>query len=85
MFLRLALETPDAFALENVCGLVTMHKGAVLEWVLSNLQTAGYATTFAIGSPWMLGKMFNRPRVFIGCLRLDLARTSWWARNSPRH
>jgi hypothetical protein len=23
--------------------------------------------------------------VFIGCLRLDLARTSWWARNSPRH
>jgi hypothetical protein len=37
MFLRLALETPDSFALENICGLVTIHKGAVPEWVLSNL------------------------------------------------
>jgi hypothetical protein len=62
-----------------------MHGGSVLDWVLQNLQAVGYATAWTIGSPWMLGLPFNRPRLFIACLRLDLARASWWARMSPDH
>jgi site-specific DNA-cytosine methylase len=62
MFLRLAVELPDSIALENVCGLVTMHEGSVLDWVLQNLQAVGYATAWTIGSPWMLGLPFNRPQ-----------------------
>ena len=84
IFLRLAVEQPRTFVCENVRGMVTMRGGAVLQWVLKGFRGAGYVTAHCVTSPPALGCCFNRARLFIVGLRLDLVSKSWWARMDPR-
>jgi hypothetical protein len=84
VFLRLRLEQPDGVLLENVRGLVTMADGEVLRWVLEGVRGAGYVTAHSVDSPPSLGLCFNRPRLHIMALRIDLVHRSWWARMNPR-
>jgi site-specific DNA-cytosine methylase len=64
--------------------MVTMKKGAVLQWVLKGFRGDGYVTAHNVTSPPALGCCFNRARLFIVGLRLDLVSKSWWARMDPR-
>jgi hypothetical protein len=84
IFLRLAVEQPRTFVCKNVRGLMRMEKGAVFDWVLKGFRGAGYVTAHRLGSPPTMGKCFNRARVFILGLRLDLVARSWWARMDTR-
>jgi site-specific DNA-cytosine methylase len=84
IFLRLAVEQPRTFVCENARGLMGMKGGAVFDWVLKGFRGAGYVTAHKLGSPPTMGKCFNRTRIFILGLRLDLVARSWWARMDPR-
>ena len=83
VLLRLRLESPRAFHMENVRGLATANHGDDLHWILTKLRAVGYATIHVVGCVSMIGFPFKRPRLHVAGLRLDLAHRSWWARADP--
>lgn len=70
---------PDAFLLENVKNLTTMHSGAVIEEIVQHLEATGYTVYWRVLNALDFGLPQTRERViFVGFRDTDVAEDFEW-------
>jgi len=71
----IADKKPKFFVGENVKGLMSMQKGAVIQMIVNDFKSLGYNVDFKVLKASDYGVPQNRERVFIIGNRLDLPNT----------
>lgn len=77
------VKQPKVILLENVKGLIGHDKGKTLDTIVQTLSEIGYAVDFEVLNSKYFGVPQNRERIFIVCIREDIAEIEPW--NIPKN
>lgn len=69
----LTIKRPKFFICENVKGLITLQKGAIIDKILREFESVGYNVQFKLMKAVEFGIPQKRERVFIVGIRKDIA------------